>query len=57
MAATHGALLLATDSLFTVALAVARLVERMGGRVAAALVAGFPGSARLSLDSGGTMAR
>ena len=54
-AATHGALLLATDSLFTVALAVVLLGERVGGRVAVALAAGFAGSALLSLDSGGTM--
>ena len=47
-AATHGALLLATDSLFTVALAVVLLGERMGGRVAVALAAGFAGSALLS---------
>ena len=54
-AATHGALLLATDSLFTVALAVVLLGERVGGRVVVALAAGFAGSALLSLDSGGTM--
>ena len=54
-AATHGALLLATDSLFTVALAVVLLGERMGGRVAVALAAGFPARLLLSLDSGGTM--
>jgi drug/metabolite transporter (DMT)-like permease len=52
-AATHGALLLATDSLFTVALATVLLGERLGGRLAVALAAGFAGSALLSLKGGG----
>jgi drug/metabolite transporter (DMT)-like permease len=52
-AATHGALLLATDSLFTVALAAVLLRERVGPRLGVALAAGFAGSALLSLKGGG----
>jgi drug/metabolite transporter (DMT)-like permease len=52
-AATHGALLLATDSLFTVALAALLLGERVGSRLGMALAAGFAGSALLSLKGGG----
>src|SRR4051812_32322756 len=42
-AATHGALLLSTDTLFTVALAWALLEERIDRRIVAALAAGLAG--------------
>jgi|1186.fasta_scaffold08222_2 drug/metabolite transporter (DMT)-like permease len=54
-AATHGALLLATDSLFTVALAVALLRERLDTRLGMALAAGFVGAVLVSLHGGGSM--
>ncbi len=52
-AATHGALLLATDSVFTIALAAALLGERIDRRLAFALAAGVTGSVLVSLHGGG----
>jgi drug/metabolite transporter (DMT)-like permease len=53
-AATDGALLLATDSLFTAALAAALLGERLGPRLRVALAAGVAGSVLVSLHAGGS---
>jgi drug/metabolite transporter (DMT)-like permease len=54
-AATDGALLLSTDSLFTAGLAAAFLGERMGPRLRLALAAGVAGSVLVSLDGSGGM--
>lgn len=54
-AATHGALLVSTDSLFTVALATLLLRERLNRRLGMALAAGFVGSVLVSLQGGGSM--
>jgi drug/metabolite transporter (DMT)-like permease len=54
-AATDGALLLSTDTLFTVALAAAFLGERLDRRLRIALAAGVGGSVLVSLDAGGGM--
>jgi drug/metabolite transporter (DMT)-like permease len=54
-AATEGALLLATDSLFTAGLAAALLGERLGPRLRWALAAGVAGSVLVSLNQGGGM--
>jgi drug/metabolite transporter (DMT)-like permease len=54
-AATDGALLLSTDSLFTAGLAAAFLGERLGPRLRLALAAGVAGSVLVSLDDGGGM--
>lgn len=48
-AATHGALLLSTDTLFTIALAWALLDERVDRRIVLALAAGLVGSVLVSL--------
>src|SRR4051794_10933242 len=53
--ATHAALLLSTDTLFTAALAWALLHERLDRRVALALGFGVAGSALVSLAGGGGM--
>ena len=53
-AATHGALLLATESIFTIALAAALLHERLDTRLRLALVAGFLGSFLVSQEGGGS---
>jgi len=52
-AATDGALLIATESLFTAVLAVLFLGERLDGRLAFALFAGSIGAAFVSLRGGG----
>src|SRR3954454_2889547 len=54
-AATHAALLLSTDTLFTAALAWAILHERLDRRLALALGFGVAGSALVSLAGGGGM--
>jgi drug/metabolite transporter (DMT)-like permease len=54
-AATDGALLLSTDSLFTAGLAAAFLGERLGPRLRLALAAGVAGSVLVSLNAGGGM--
>jgi drug/metabolite transporter (DMT)-like permease len=54
-AATDGALLISTDSLFTAGLAAAFLGERLGPRLRLALAAGVAGSVLVSLDAGGGM--
>jgi drug/metabolite transporter (DMT)-like permease len=54
-AATDGALLLSTDSLFTAGLAAAFLGERLGPRLRLALAAGVAGSLLVSLNGGGGM--
>jgi drug/metabolite transporter (DMT)-like permease len=54
-AATDGALLLSTDSLFTAGLAAAFLGERLGPRLRLALAAGVAGSVLVSLDASGGM--
>ena len=51
-AATHGALLLSTDTLFTVGLAWALLDERIDRRIVVALAAGLAGSVLVSLPDG-----
>jgi drug/metabolite transporter (DMT)-like permease len=53
--ATHAALLLSTDTLFTAALAWALLHERLDRRLALALAFGVAGSALVSLAGGGGM--
>src|SRR3954466_12950146 len=53
--ATHAALLLSTDTLFTAALAWAFLHERLDRRLALALGVGVAGSALVSLAGGGGM--
>ncbi len=55
-AATHGALLLSTDSVFTIALAAALLGERPDRRLGFALAVGVAGSVLVSLHSDGSMA-
>ena len=52
-AATHGALLLSTDSVFTIALAAVLLGERIDRRLGLALAAGVAGSVLVSLRGGG----
>ena len=54
-AATDGALLLSTDSLFTAGLAAVFLAERLGPRLRLALAVGVAGSVLVSLDDGGGM--
>jgi drug/metabolite transporter (DMT)-like permease len=54
-AATHGALLLSTDTLFTIALAWALLDERIDRRIVIALAAGLAGSVLVSLSGDGGM--
>src|SRR5689334_12779963 len=54
-AATDGALLLSTDSLFTAFLAAAFLGERLGPRLRVALAAAVAGSVLVSLDDSGGM--
>ena len=54
-AATHGALLLSTDTLFTIGLAWALLDERIDRRIAVALAAGLAGSVLVSLSGDGGM--
>jgi drug/metabolite transporter (DMT)-like permease len=54
-AATDGALLLSTDTLFTAGLAAALLGERLDRRLRVALAAGVGGSVLVSLDAGGGM--
>ena len=54
-AASHGALLVSTDSLFTVALATVLLRERLNRRLGLALAAGLAGSVLVSLQGGGSM--
>ena len=53
--ATHGALLLSTESLFTVGLAAVLLRERLDARLSLALAAGFAGSVLVSLHGSGTV--
>src|SRR3954447_23917629 len=53
--ATHAALLLSTDTVFTAALAWALLHERLDRRLALALGSGVAGSALVSLAGGGGM--
>lgn len=55
-AATHASLLLCTETLFTVALAVALLGERLTGRLTVALGAGFAGSVLVAWQTGGAHA-
>jgi len=52
-AATDAALLIATESLFTAALAIAFLSERLDARLAFALLAGSAGAVLVSLHGGG----
>jgi drug/metabolite transporter (DMT)-like permease len=54
-AATDGALLVSTDSLFTAALATAFLGERLAPRLRLALAAGMAGSVLVSLNAEGGM--
>ncbi|HEY6398112.1 MAG TPA: DMT family transporter [Solirubrobacteraceae bacterium] len=55
-AATHAALLLASETLFVVVLARATLGERVSPRLAAAVGAGFGGAMLVSLEPGGPAA-
>ena len=55
-AATHAALLLASESVFTVLLAALVLRERLGPALAFAIAAGVSGTALVSLHAGGAAA-